>query len=293
VPEVRRIVFCVATGKSRYGEMAMGLGRSLSLIGDDLPRAIVTDIPGFDWNRYFDYVYEPKAPRSALDKLFAFDYLDADSVYALDVDCLGFKRLSPVFDYCRGNDFVVQGNWQTEGTWHGSDVGDVLAKHNLDRIPKFNGGALYYERSKSYEKLLAEMKAIERDYAQTGFGDFRGNASEEVCVALAMMRTGIGSVIPDDTNFMNTGAGLIGKLHMDVRSNTCRFLSRKERVRYVDPYVFHASEYCNFSVYWRQLEYLRRLERYEDRTTPGYRSKWFKVRRSIERRYLKIKGDLS
>ena len=293
MPKLDRVVFCVATGKQRYGEMAIGLGRTLSLIGDMTPRAIVTDIPGIDWNRYFDQVFEPKSTRSALDKLFAFDYLDADCVYALDVDCLAFKRLDAVFEYCHGMPFAVQGEWQTEGKWHGAGVSDVLAKHGFERLPKFNGGALYYEQSDAFVKLLGEMKSVEQNYADTGFGDFRGGASEEVCVALAMMRTGIGEVIPDETNFMNTGSGIIGRLHMDVRSNTCRFLSRKSHVRYVEPYVFHASEYSNFAVYWRQLAYLRQLERYEDRTKPGYRSRWFRLRRSIERRYLKAKGDLS
>lgn len=291
--QLDRLVFCVATGKARYGEMAMGLGRSLSLIGDSIPRAIVTDIPGFDWTRYFDYVLEPKAKRSALDKLLAFDYIDAKSVYSLDVDCLGFKRLAPVFDYCRGKSFVVQGDWQTSGRWHGAEVSKVLAERKWERLPKFNGGALYYESGESFDRLLARMKEIEVDYEGSGFGDFRGNASEEVCVALAMMDTGLGEVIPDEVNFMHTGAGAIGNLHMDVRSNTCRFLSRKARVRYVEPFVFHASEYCNFNVYWKQLRHLKALERYEDSTRPGYRSRWFKLRRSVERRWLKLKGDIT
>jgi len=105
-----------------------------------------------------------------------------------------------------------------------------------------------------------------------------------------MMRTGFGSVVSDDTDFMNTGSGMIGKLHMDVRSNTCRFLSRKSKVRYVEPTIFHASEYSNFTIYWRQLKFLKGLEAYEDKHRPGYRSRWFKLRRSIERRYLKLMG---
>lgn len=271
----------------------MGLGRSLSLIGDETQRVIVTDLEGFDWKRYFDYVFKPKTPRSALDKLLAFDYLDAKSVYSLDVDCLAFKRLAPVFTYCEGKTFAVQGEWQTEGKWHGAEVKEVLAAKNLSQLPKFNGGALYYESNPDFETLLTAMKKQEESYASSGFGDFRGKASEEVCVALGMMETGIGEVIPDDTNFMNTGSGMIGKLRMDVRRNQCSFLSRKSHVRYVEPFVFHASEYANFSIYWRQLEFLKKLEQYEDRTRPGYRSRWFKLRRSIERRYLKLKGTLS
>lgn len=271
----------------------MGLGRSLSLIGDETPRAIVTDIEGFDWKRYFDFVFEPKAPRSALDKLFALDYVDVRAVYSIDVDCLAFKRLDAVFKHCRGKSLAVQGSYQREGSWHGADVPKVLAQHGLDQIPKFNGGALYYESGAEFSRLLEEMKSVEAHYAESGFGDFRGNASEEVCVALAMAKTGLGSVISDETNFMHTGSGMVGRLNMDVLSNTCRFISRKARVRFVEPFVFHASEYCNFTIYWRQLEHLKRLERFEDRTHPGYRSRLFKLRRSIERRYLKLRGYLS
>jgi hypothetical protein len=287
-----RVVFSVATGKPKYGEMAMGLGRSLSLIGDSTPRAIVTDLKQFDWARYFDFVFEPKAPRSALDKLFAFDYLEAKQVYALDVDSLAFKRLDPVFDYFQGMSFAVQGEWQSEGKWHGSRVEEILAGKGWDRLAKFNGGALYYEPTSDYTQLLDRMKAIESNYDRTGFGDFRGNASEEVCIALAMAEAGLGNLVPDDVNFMNTGSGIIGNLKMDVRDNLCQFVSRKSHVRYVEPYVFHASEYANFAIYWRQLDTLKALEAYEDRTRPGYRSRWFKLRRSIERRYLKLKGRL-
>ena len=291
--QLDRVVFCVATGKPKYGEMAMGLGRSLSLIGDFNPRAVVTDLKDFDWSRYFDFVFEPKAKRSALDKLLAPDYLNAKSVYALDVDCLAFKRLDPVFDYCQGKTFAVQGGWQSEGKWHGAEVQDILSQRGWPHLPKFNGGALYYEPSMEYARLLTRMQEIESEYGKSGFGDFRGNASEEVCVALAMMELGVGEVIPDDTNFMHTGAGIIGSLNMDVRSNTCQFISRKARVRYVEPLVFHASEYSNFNIYWKQLRILKNLEAYEDRTRPGYRSRWFRLRRSLERRWLRLRGDIS
>ncbi|MBC8064847.1 MAG: hypothetical protein H7Y17_08460 [Chlorobia bacterium] len=289
---MKRLMFTVARGKPRYAEMAMGLGRSLSLIGDETPRAVLTDIEGYDWAKYFDFVWKPTEPRSALDKLFAIQFGEFDAVYAIDGDCLAFKRLDPVFAHCRAMPLAVQGTWQTEGKWHGAEVASVLAKENLAKLPKFNGGALYYEKGPDFDRLLESMRDIEGNYADTGFGDFRGNASEEVCVALAMMRTGIGQVISDDTDFMNTGAGIIGKLHLDVTSNTCRFLSRKQKVRYVEPYVFHASEYCNFSTYWRQLDLLKRLEKYEDTHRPGYRSRWFKFRRSLARRLLKLQGRI-
>ena len=285
---MERLVFTVARGKPRYAEMAMGLGRSLSLIGDTTPRAIVTDIPGYDWKRYYDFVFEPGAPRSALDKLLASDYLDAKAVYALDCDSLAFKRLDPIFAYCSGMPFAVQGGWQREGIWHGVELGPALKGKGLEKIARFNGGALYYQPGPSFETLLGEMKCVEKNYADSGFGDFRGNASEEVCIALAMASTGLGEVIPDETDFMHTGTGLIGSLRMDILKNECALISRREGVRFVEPTIFHASAYAEFRVYWKQLQALERLERYEDRHPPGYRSFGFRLRRSIERRLLRI-----
>jgi len=65
--------------------------------------------------------------------------------------------------------------------------------------------------------------------------------------------------VPDATDFMSTGVGLIGPLRLDVRAGVCEYLCRRERVRYIRPYVFHASRYSNFLVYWRELARLRRL----------------------------------
>jgi hypothetical protein len=106
---MRKIVFCVARGKPEYAEMALGLARSLRLIGDTTPRAILTDIEGVEWSRYFDVVVPPMGPRSCLDKLTALDYLDADQVLSLDVDMLAFKRLDDIFAAASGHPLAVQG----------------------------------------------------------------------------------------------------------------------------------------------------------------------------------------
>ena len=58
-----RIVYTVALDDPIFGEMAMGLARSLSLFGDRTPRAVITNLPGFDWPRYFDHVLAPEEPR--------------------------------------------------------------------------------------------------------------------------------------------------------------------------------------------------------------------------------------
>jgi len=196
-----------------------------------------------------------------LDKLLALELTDADQVVAIDCDCINFRRLDDVFDHCAGIDFAVQGDTQSSGTWHGADVAELCRKLGRATVPRFNGGFLYYERQPSTLSLIDRMKELERDYATLDFAAFRGNASEEVCVALAMMETGIGTTIPDYLDFMSTAVGLVGPLRMDIRRGLCEYLCRRERVRYVRPYVFHASRYSNFVVYWKQLRYLEKIWR--------------------------------
>ena len=255
---MRRLVFTVATGNSRYAEMALGLGRSLATIGDTTPRAILTDCDG-DWDRYFDRVIRPSGPRSALDHLSALELTDCDQVIAIDSDSLVFRPLDDIFDRLAGKPFVVQGDDHSEGIWHEASVTEVCRRFNRTSIPRFNGGFLYYERHPDTFHLFDEMRCVEAGYGHSGFGLFRGHASEEVCILLGMLRTGLGEVVPDTEDFMSTGVGLIGALRMDIRRAECQFLCRRGRVRHIRPYIFHASRYSNFIVYWRQIFRLRRM----------------------------------
>lgn len=284
---MKRVVLTVGRGKPKYAEMALGLGRSLSLIGDDEPRAVVTDLPDYPWDRHFGQVIPPSGPRSALDKLYGLEQTDADAVLAIDSDCLAFRRLGPIFDYCQGKEFVIVGHHRSEGRWHGADVNEVCRNLGVDRIPSFNGGLIYYERTPKTLALIEEMKRVEREFDKTGFEQFRGGASEEVCVLLAMMKMGFGEVVPDETDFMNTAVGLIGKLTLDVMKNECHFVCRRHAVRYVRPYIFHASRYSNYLAYWRELDRLAYLDRYAAEHEFGHLGPWHKLRRSIERRILK------
>jgi len=293
VPE--QIVFTLAFGARRFGEMAMGLGRSLSLIGDPTPRAILTDIDGFDWERYFPLVIRRSIPREETfwAKFAALEYTDASRVLFIDSDCLAFKRLGPVFDAFAGAPIGVQGIEATEGSWYDKSVPDVCASEGVPFLPKFNGGLLYYERSPELQRVIDESKAIAARYDEIGWRRFsgphaRGVVPEEPCISLAMARTSIGRLLPDQVNFQNSGVGLVGKLRMDVMRNECRYLCRRYDMEYVEPYVFHAHFYSKFLIYWRQLRALEKLEQYEDRHPFGYMSGAHKLSRSIQRRWLKV-----
>jgi hypothetical protein len=289
---MKRIVYAVAVGKPRFAEMAMGLGRSLKLIGDKTPRVIVTDIAGYDWARYFDQVLPPTGRRSSLDKLGALERTDADQVLALDVDMLAFKRLDPIFAYCEGKDFAVMGHPETEGSFHGTPVPEILKTHNLEWMPRFNGGLAYYERKSSFTDLLAAMREAEANYESHGFEAFRGGTSEEVCELMGMIQLGrFHHLIEPETQFQHSAAGLIGKLHLDIRKNECRYISRQRYAEYYEPYLFHAWRFKDFLIYWKQLDHLKAIERWEDRHGPMYMPRLMRLQRSIERRILKYRGQ--
>lgn len=289
-----RLVFTLAFGHRRFGEMAMGLARSLSLIGDMTPRAILTDIDGFDWGRYFDVVIRQSVKREETfwAKLYALDVTDAQKVLFIDGDSLAFKRLDPVFEAFEGAPFGVQGIQANTGSWYDKSVPEVLAAEQVASLPKFNGGLLYYERTPETQQLIAEARAIGDRYDEIGWRrnankHSKGVIADEPCIGLAIAKTGIGRVVPDTENFHNSAVGLVGKLHMDIRRAECRYLCRRYDLQYVEPYIFHAHFYSKFLVYWRQLEYLKRLESYEDGHPFGYMSPWAKQMRSIQRRWLK------
>ena len=288
-----RILYAVARGRPKFAEMAMGLGRSLRLVGDTTPRYVVTDIGGYDWERYFDRVVSVNGPRSALDKLLALETTDANQVLAIDVDMLAFKRLDPIFDFCAGRPFAVQGHWENQGVFHGLQVKEILDRFNLDRIPRFNGGMAYYERSNEYLELLDAMKCAERDYDSYGFNPFgRGqHASEEVCMLLAMIKLGrFDYLIPQEKQFQHSAAGLVGKLYLDVLKNECKFISRQRYCEFYEPILFHAWRYKDFLIYWRQLENLKKLERFEDEHPTLYMPRWVKWSRSLQRKILRLRG---
>lgn len=256
-----RLILTVARGKEKYARMGMALGRSLSLIEDQTPRAVITDVDDVDWARYFHHVIRPPNPRSALDKVLGLQLTEATQILALDCDCLAFRRLDDVFEAAAGNAFAIQGFPQSEGKWHGAEVAEICRRYNRTSIPRFNGGLLYYERQDEAERMFRRAFEIEKDYGKTGFVDFRGNASEEVCLSLAMMETGVGTMLGDELDFMSTGVGMIGRPRVDILRGQCEFVCRRQEVRFIRPYVFHASRYVNFMFYWKQVRALEALEK--------------------------------
>jgi hypothetical protein len=290
---MKRIVFTVATGQQKYAEQALGLARSLRLIGDSTPRVVMTDIEHPAWRNSFDQVVPPpKAISTYMLKLAALESTDADEVLFIDSDSLAFKRLDAIFDHCSDADFAVQGKWIREGHWYGW-MEQILPPLGIDAMPRFNGGMMFYRRSEGTARLIAEAQRAAEDYESTGLDKFRGTIPDEPCVALGMVRSGVGKLIPDTEDFMNTPVGLVGKLDMDVMRARCRFIKHSMHdLRLMEPTILHAGKYVNNAIYWKQLDKLAWLEEYEQTHDYGYMSPAHKLRRSVEKRILKLRKIL-
>ncbi len=290
---MKRIVFTVATTHPKYAEQALGLARSLKLIGDTTTRVLMTDLQHEAFSRNFDEVVPPpKAVSTYMLKLAALEATDADEVLFIDSDSLVFKRLAPVFDYCGDADFAVQGRWIREGHWYGW-MEQLLPSLGLAEMPRFNGGMMFYRRSPGTQRLIDEARRAAENYDSTGLDRFRGTIPDEPCVALGMARSRVGKLIPDTEDFMNTPVGLVGDLDMDVMRARCRFMKHSMHdLRLMEPMILHAGKYVNNAIYWKQLAKLEWLERYEQAHSYGYMPPLQKLRRSTEKRILKMRKIL-
>lgn len=292
---MKRAIFVVATGPDKYAEMALGLARSLQLIGDETPRIVLTDNNRVDWSRYFAQVVKPfdDGTNSVYyAKLNALETTDADQILFIDSDALVFKRLDPIFELCQGQHFAAVGRWEKSGTWYEKRIENVCQEQGIEALPRINTGVLYYERSAQAEDIITLARNLKRSYREIGFELLRGKESDEPSIALAMAKTGMGLVLPQSLNINESGVGLIGKLHLDVLTGTCRYITGNPYVRLVEPYVFHAHYFSKLRVYWNELMKLEKLERHRDQHGARYMSRGLRLRRSIERRYLKLIGKL-
>ncbi len=253
-------MFTIAVGHARYVEQALGLARSLALVGDRTPRVLVTDVDHPDVPRWFDRVVPPPpTDQPYLLKLAGLDVTEEDHVLFLDSDMITFGRLDPIFDYFANAAFGARGERITSGHWYGQ-VADYLPKLGLTGIPMINGGMVAYGRTDASRAVLAEARRVADAYPTLGLEAFRGKVPDEPCMAIAMERTGLGVLAPDDTQFMNTGFGIVGPIELDVMRRRCRYLQRGRQMRLKTPLLFHAATFVNYVAYWRELDKLKRLE---------------------------------
>ena len=288
---MKRIIYTLAVGKPKFAEFALGLGRSLKLIGDSTPRVVVTDQLNHPWETCFDQVLPPEGPPEwvYLNKLSGLDRTDADQVLFIDADCLVFRRLDPIFEHCQGRGLSVQGHLVTDGNWYG-DVKQHLQRHQVTGLPKFNGGMVYYERTEPCMEVIKTCRLLGDRAAESGIEWKKPGIPDEPYLSLAMAkcgadRPGYCHIISELADFQGAGANIIGKLRLDILENRCQFINWDARL--VEPYIFHCWRYANYGIYWKQLDSLRKLEEYRTKHKYGYLSHFQKVERYLNKRYLR------
>jgi hypothetical protein len=283
-----RAVLTLAVGKRKFAEQALGLGRSLRLIGDPTPRVVVTDLLDMDWAPAFDHVvpYQGDIRMIFFDKLIGLEATDADEILFIDADMLAFHPLDPIFRAAEGCDFAVQGQPISVGHWY-TDIAQLCQRYDVPHVIQFNGGMIYYRRTEAFTDFRSRLRNMAARASDYGLLRDDPLIPDEPIIGLAMAQTGFGRVWPEDCDFHNSATGLIGKLHLNVRRGECGFLCRRYTVRYVEPILFHASRYSNFLIYWRQVDALKRLDTYEKKYPYGYISPWQKLSRSVQRRLVK------
>ncbi|MDX2064211.1 MAG: hypothetical protein SFX74_00565 [Fimbriimonadaceae bacterium] len=283
-----RAVLTLAVGKRKFAEQALGLGRSLRLIGDPTPRVVVTDMLDLDWAPAFDHVvpYQGDLRMIFFDKLIGLEATDANEILFIDADMLAFRPLEPIFRAAAGCDFAVQGQWISDGDWY-TNVAELCRRYHVPSIVQLNGGMIYYRRTPEFAAFRNTLREMADRATEIGVARDDPLIPDEPIIGLAMAQTGFGRVWPEDSDFHNSATGLIGQLRLNVRRGECGFLCRRYTVRYVEPILFHASRYSNFLIYWRQLATLHRLETYEKSRPYGYLSPWHKLSRSVQRRLVK------
>jgi hypothetical protein len=258
-----RVILTFATGAPAYHEMAKGLAFSLHLQGSVTPRAVLTDRPDDpEFAQLFTHVVRPPAGFDHwFMKLSAFEALDVEEVLFLDGDGLAIRNADQIFDHFTECDFGVQGRWETHpGHWYG-DIESVMVREGVAQIPRFSGGFLYYRRTDATRRLFEEIFRIRDRYDELGLERNGGHVVDEVCIALAMAKTGVGTVLPDSANLSVTPWRRVGGIELDVVGGRCRFLRQVEGIEVAEPIIYHTAMARWDLKYWRELRRMLKLFR--------------------------------
>jgi len=245
------VIFTVAMDGKASAQYALGLGRSLRLIGDLTRRVVVTDQPDHPWLPAFDHVLLVDRAENWEDKLgvdLVQNQTSGEHFLYVDPGTLAFKRLDAVFAACEGLGWAVQ---------------ERAAPHLGTKKLSFSEPAmLYFDRSEMADSLLEKLGvAKDQDPAHT---------------------------IPLNDDFYRSTEGLTGELELDVEENKCGFITTKPEVRRVNPTLLYAANLPTPALYHRELAKLAKLEEYEKKHGFGHISAGHKLRRSLERRILRL-----
>ncbi|MEX2242828.1 MAG: hypothetical protein WD716_03165 [Fimbriimonadaceae bacterium] len=247
------VVLTFATGSPKYATMAKALALTLEMNYFEGTKAIITDIADPEIPKLFDVVLPPQPGyKHWFTKLCALEATEFDRVLFIDADSLVVRPIDRVFEQMRGSDFAVQGRWAAVQSWYG-DMGAVIKKRGLERIPVFSGGFLYYERTESAKAVIGRSMELAASYDELGLHRNSGHVVDEVCISIAMAETGFGRVFPDSSQFSMTPWGRQNSIKLDVLRGECSFIKGSKAPRLVKPLIYHTAQADADPLYWREV----------------------------------------
>ncbi len=192
--------------------MAEALVRSIRLRDPNIPVALATDCtkllsrPGG-----FDSVVavDPAHGQGVEQKLHLDRYTPFEETLFIDSDCLVFSHPEKLFKAYRGADgfgVIAYGELGPKDA-HLSirDLPHFLKVVGIDRLPAFNGGIYYFDRSEKARAVFAEARALFERREEVGLERFKNaGAADEPIFAAAMRRAGVQALPWDGAATMGT-----------------------------------------------------------------------------------------
>ncbi len=189
----------IAAGPSKYVDFARGLGASLRNF-DRLQgsMAIVTDRPASVFDDLFDVVIPiDEAMGSGVEQKLSLDRLTPfDETLFVDCDCLVFRDLAPTMGAFRasGLDFGVLGGHHIgaeDEHYAMADVGAYLEALDIERLPAFNSGMIWWVTEGA--RVFEEARKIAASDTSGVLNSFKGaRLADEPVLGAAMERLGLG-----------------------------------------------------------------------------------------------------
>jgi hypothetical protein len=254
-----RGVLTLAFGKPRFIEQVKSLGRSIQLHSQRTQSAVVTDSDDPELKELFTQVipYRPEFGSSVRQKLHLNLYSPFQETLFIDSDCLVLGDLEPFWAAFAGQTFGVPGSkFLRRGvTDPYLDVAFTLEHFGLEKLPKFNGGTYYFDRSDKAAQFFSTARELLANWKDLRFAEFRRDGpADEAIISVGMAIHGFSPTSMGHAG-MYTPTSYRGPLHLDVIKGTCSFEKEGERVF---PEIVHfAGEYSFCFAYPRESARLK------------------------------------
>lgn len=256
-------IITFAYGKPKFIDMAKTLARSLRLHSPNLPCAIVTDCQDDpELNELFDYLipFQPGYGGNMKQKLYLDVYSPFQKSLYIDSDSIIVRDINFIFDTFQDRSFSLPGSrYLTFGEQdpYMKDLDFILNHFGLTKLPKFNGGLYYFDKSETTQSIFETARNILANWEELGFNVWRGDGPcDEPIVAIAMTLHNQ-TMFSDSGSMMRTPLGIRGSLDVDVINSKCTF---QKNGQIVSPAIVHfAGDWLKHPVYAREALKLQNL----------------------------------